>query len=39
VARNGRPFLLDVEISRTGWAAQSTWYPAYSVAKSRTARA
>lgn len=38
VARGGRPFLLDVEIARTGWAAQSTWFPAFSVAKTRTSR-
>lgn len=36
--REGRPYLLDVNIARTGLAADSTWYPAYSVADSRTRR-
>jgi len=34
--RDGRPYLLDVRIARTGMAADSTWYPPYSVAASRT---
>lgn len=34
--REGRPYLLDVHIARTGYAADSTWYPRYSVAASRT---
>ena len=32
-SRAGRPFLLDVEVARTGLAA--TWFPAYSVAAAR----
>ena len=36
--REGRPYLLDVQVARTGLAADSTWYPAYSVAASRTRR-
>jgi thiamine pyrophosphate-dependent acetolactate synthase large subunit-like protein len=34
--REGRPYLLDVLVARTGLAADSTWYPSYSVAASRT---
>lgn len=34
--REGRPYLLDVRIARTGYAADSTWYPRYSVAAART---
>jgi benzoylformate decarboxylase len=34
--REGRPYLLDVMVARTGLAADSTWYPRYSVAASRT---
>lgn len=34
--REGRPYLLDVSVARTGLAAESSWYPAYSVAASRT---
>jgi thiamine pyrophosphate-dependent acetolactate synthase large subunit-like protein len=34
--REGRPYLLDVLIARTGLAADSSWYPRYSVAESRT---
>jgi len=33
--RDGRPYLLDVMVARTGLAADSTWYPHYSVAASR----
>lgn len=33
--REGRPYLLDVHVARTGLAADSTWYPRYSVAESR----
>lgn len=36
--RAGRPYLLDVLIARTGLAADSTWYPRYSVAQARTRR-
>ncbi|HEY3053879.1 MAG TPA: thiamine pyrophosphate-dependent enzyme, partial [Thermoanaerobaculia bacterium] len=35
VTREGRPYLLDVRVARTGYAADSTWYPHYSVAASR----
>ena len=34
--REGRPYLLDVLVARTGLAADSTWYPHYSVAAART---
>ena len=36
--REGRPYLLDVLVARTGLAADSTWYPRYSVAATRTRR-
>src|SRR6267143_3162894 len=34
--REGRPYLLEVLVARTGLAADSTWYPRYSVAAART---
>jgi benzoylformate decarboxylase len=34
--REGRPFLIDVQVRRTGGGADSTWYQQYSAAKSRT---
>ena len=34
--RDGRPYLLDVRVARTGLGADSTWYPRYSVAAVRT---
>ena len=34
--RDGRPYLLDVRVARTGMAADSTWHPTYSVAAART---
>ena len=37
-AREGRPYILDVEVARTGMLADSTWYPAYSVAAAREGR-
>ncbi len=36
--RDGRPYLIDAVIARTGLAADSTWYPKYSVAAGRTAK-
>ncbi len=36
--REGRPYLLDVHVARTGMAAASTWYPTFSVAASRSRR-
>ena len=33
--REGRPYLLEVLVARTGLAADSTWYPRYSVAQAR----
>jgi len=36
--REGRPYLLDVLVARTGLAAESSWYPRYSVAAGRTRR-
>jgi thiamine pyrophosphate-dependent acetolactate synthase large subunit-like protein len=34
--RVGTPFLIDVDIGRTGAGADSTWFQEFSVAKSRT---
>jgi acetolactate synthase-1/2/3 large subunit len=34
--RDGRPYLIDAVVARTGAAADSTWYPKYSVAAART---
>jgi thiamine pyrophosphate-dependent acetolactate synthase large subunit-like protein len=34
--REGRPFVLDVIAQRVGILAESTWYPKYSIADSRT---
>jgi benzoylformate decarboxylase len=34
--RDGRPYLLDVLIARTGLAADSTWHPRYSLSAVRT---
>jgi acetolactate synthase-1/2/3 large subunit len=34
--REGRPYLIDAVIGRTGMGADSTWYPKYSVAAART---
>jgi benzoylformate decarboxylase len=34
--REGRPYLLDVLIARTGLASDSTWHPRYSLAAART---
>jgi benzoylformate decarboxylase len=36
--RGGRPYLLDVLVARTGLAADSSWYPHYSVAAARTSK-
>lgn len=36
--RNGAPCLLDVIVSRRGLGAESTWYPAWSLAAERTRR-
>jgi len=33
--RAGTPFLIDVEVTRTGPGADSTWFQKYSVAQSR----
>ena len=33
--RNGRPYLIDALVGRTGIGAQSTWYPKLSVAAMR----
>lgn len=32
----GRPYLLDVHVDRSGVGAESQWYPAYSIAAKRT---
>lgn len=34
--RDGRPYVLDVRVARTGLGADSTWYPQFSVAAMRT---
>jgi len=34
--RDGKPYLIDAVVGRTGLAADSTWYPPYSVAAVRT---
>jgi len=34
--REGRPYLIDVVVRRTGGGADSTWHQAYSVAKTRS---
>ncbi|HJQ83264.1 MAG TPA: thiamine pyrophosphate-binding protein [Candidatus Binatia bacterium] len=36
--RDGRPYLIDAIVGRTGAAAQSTWYPKFSVAAQRGRR-
>jgi benzoylformate decarboxylase len=33
--RAGTPFLIDVEVARTGPGADSTWFQKFSVAQSR----
>ena len=33
--RDGKPYLLDVLVERTGTLAESTWYPKVSVAEMR----
>jgi len=34
--RDGRPYIVDVVIERSGIGSESTWYPRYSVAERRT---
>lgn len=34
--RDGRPYLLDVLVARTGLGADSTWHPRYSAAAARS---
>ena len=36
--REGRPYLIDAVVGRTGIRADSTWYPRYSVAAARSRR-
>ena len=36
--REGKPYLIDAVVGRTGVAADSTWYPKYSVAAVRSRR-
>jgi benzoylformate decarboxylase len=33
--KDGRPYLLDVEIARDGLLAESTWHPDFSIAQTR----
>jgi thiamine pyrophosphate-dependent acetolactate synthase large subunit-like protein len=37
--RAGTPFLIDVNVARTGAGADSTWFQEFSVARSRTKQA
>lgn len=37
-SREGRPYLIDAVVGRTGLGADSTWFPEYSLAKSRRPR-
>jgi thiamine pyrophosphate-dependent acetolactate synthase large subunit-like protein len=37
--RNGRPYLIEAMIARTGLGAESTWHPKFSLAKARTKKA
>jgi benzoylformate decarboxylase len=37
--RDGRPYVLDVVVERTGIGSESTWYPRYSVAERRSRKA
>jgi benzoylformate decarboxylase len=39
VIRGGRPFMLDVRLLNTGAGAEVTWYPKFSLAKSRASQA
>lgn len=34
--REGKPYVIDALVARTGIGADSTWYPRYSVADART---
>ncbi len=34
--REGKPYLIDAVVARTGIGAESTWHPGYSVAAART---
>ena len=36
--RGGRPFMLDVRLQNTGAGAELTWYPKFSLAKTRVER-
>jgi hypothetical protein len=33
--RDGKPYLIDAAVGRTGLAADSAWYPKYSLAAVR----
>ncbi|HXG64585.1 MAG TPA: thiamine pyrophosphate-binding protein [Blastocatellia bacterium] len=35
-ARDGKPYVLDMVVERSGIGAESTWYPRYSVAERRS---
>ena len=37
--RDGRPYMLDLEVSRDGLFSESTWYPEHSIAKLRKKKA
>jgi len=34
--RDGKPYIVDVVIERTGIGSESSWYPPYSSAQQRT---
>ena len=36
VTREGRPYLIDAEIARKGYGAESTWHPEISIADQRS---
>jgi hypothetical protein len=38
MTREGKPYLIDALVGRTGVGAASTWYPRYSVAEARRRR-
>jgi hypothetical protein len=35
----GRPFMLDLEVTRDGFLSESTWYPEYSISAQGRRRA
>jgi thiamine pyrophosphate-dependent acetolactate synthase large subunit-like protein len=37
--KDGKPYLIDVLVSRVGPGAESTWYQKFNLAKTRTKKA